>query len=153
MCALFCIYVNYLLLIHTCALISCENVPKSGQAWWFEGFFSSQDWEKINARFQQASGACRWVGCRHNSSFMFFPPTWTPPVQRRETFYIHPPFRHFWHFLASQRGLRFAEDRLPTCQRWLFSPRDAWGRGAEVRLDRLGGGRLEGPRVMKSQTV
>ena len=74
MCALFCIYVNYLLLIHTGALISCENVPKSDQAWWFEGFFSSQDWEKINARFQQASGACRWVGCRHNSSCSFLRP-------------------------------------------------------------------------------
>ena len=147
MCALFCIYVNYLLLIHTCALISCENVPKSGQAWWFEGFFSSQDWEKINARFQQASGACRWVGCRHNSSFRFFPPTWTPPVQRRETFYIHPPFRHFWRFgLEPERSTlcRRPPTDVPTAAREPQGCMRTWRRSSSRPTRRWQIGRTQG---------
>ena len=156
MCALFCMYVTtsityYLFThVHWSRVKTCQNLAKLGD---LKASFQA----RIGRRLTHASSRHRvladgWVVDTIVLSCSFLQPEHHRFKEEKHSTSIH--LLDTSGILAlSQRGLRFAEDRLPTCQRWLFSPRDAWGRGAEVCLDRLGGGRLEGPRVMKSQTV
>ena len=146
-CALFCILLYLFIYVRWSRVKTCQNLAKLGD---LKASFRA----RIGRRLTHASSRHRalsdgWVVDTIVLSCSLLQPEHHRFKEEKHSTSIH--LLDTSGILAlSQRGLRFAEDRLPTCQRWLFSPRDAWGRGAEVRLDRLGGGRLEGPRVMKS---